>query len=168
MWVPDRLTQLAVSRRGVLAALVAIVGHAWFGSRWAFGGSKALPQQENPLEKEQTMAHENKINWGGSVSSPKDRYQLHLEVDFAVPRNTGLDAKFWVKHGMKGCHVARRLEEAWNKANEDILAVACGPTVEFAGAVELMKVGEAGTPLTDLPGDHSAIKVVDGLFASVD
>lgn len=114
------------------------------------------------------MAHQNKINWGGSVLSPKDSYQLHLEVDFAVPRNKGLDAKFWVKHGMKGCHVARRLEEEWNKANKDILAVAYGPTVEFAGAVELMRVGEAEKPLTRLPSDNSAIKVVDGLFASID
>ncbi len=115
------------------------------------------------------MPHENKINWGGGVQSPKDKYDLRLEVDFADPPNKVLNADFTIKHGMKGCHVARQLEKKWNATNADILAVADGPTVEFAGEVNAMKyrVDNTGSMIA-LPTNHSAKEVVPGLFASLD
>ena len=116
------------------------------------------------------MAHENKVLWGGGVQS-KHKYEIRWEVDFADPPNVGLNAEFTIKHGMKGCHVAKVLETKWNDKPENrdtSLAVACGSTVEFAGEVKSMEYSVDGSNTTPLPTNHSAQEVVKGLFASLD
>ena len=153
MRVLDRVTQLAVSRRSVLAMLVAIVGHAWFGARWALGRSGSLPKEEkdNPVDKEHEMPHENTANWAGEVESASYAYMIDWKATFHNQTPPELGAEFTIRHGMRGRHVAKALEMAWNdetEKREKALAVAEGMEIDFAGEVAKMvfRVKDISTP----------------------
>ena len=110
------------------------------------------------------MPHENKAHWGGSTKSPKPTYDIVWEVDFDDPPGVKLHAKFTIKHGWRGPHVAKELAEKWNNQNPGgPVAALYGATVDFAGHVAEMRFRVDGPPTHKVPDDCIIAHVVDHL-----